>query len=111
MLEGTRVRAKRLRGRAKGMGEGVEYVDESDSDSDYECEDVRLEDSGDEIDGGEEAEGYDDMEVDDGMEGDEMDGDISFERGARSVCYGDYKTPPKKGDPKIGVVEFIDDKT
>ncbi|KAK1380966.1 hypothetical protein POM88_027710 [Heracleum sosnowskyi] len=104
-------KGKAIEGKGKGYGgRGRIYVDESDSDCDsdsnYECEDARLEDSGDEIDGGEEAEGYDDME------GDEMESDdISFERGARSVCYGDYKTPPKKGDPKLGVVEFIDDKT
>ncbi|KAK1392925.1 hypothetical protein POM88_011981 [Heracleum sosnowskyi] len=105
-------KGKVIGGKRKGdRGIGRVYVD--DSDSDYECEDERLEESDDEIEGGEEAEGYDNMEVEDDMEGeDEMEGEENtFKRDARSVCYGDYKTPPKKGDPKLGVVEFIDDQT
>ncbi|KAK1395535.1 hypothetical protein POM88_005398 [Heracleum sosnowskyi] len=53
------------------------------------------------------------MEVDEDMESDEdMEGDeTTFERAARSVCYGDYKKPPQKGEPKLGVVQFVDDKT
>ncbi|KAK1365384.1 hypothetical protein POM88_040945 [Heracleum sosnowskyi] len=100
--------------RKEDGGRGRVSVDESDSDndSDYECEDERLKESDDEIEGGEEADGYDGMEVEDDMEGeDEMGGEYTFERAARIVCFGDYKTPPKKGDPKLGVVEFIDDKT
>nr|XP_017228420.1 PREDICTED: nucleolin-like [Daucus carota subsp. sativus] len=127
---------KGFRGNKMGRGNGgrgsVEEDDDSDSDFEYESENEELDESDEEIDTGDESWDDDDMEGsddddmesgdddsieggddDDNMEGeDEMGNDEATKgRAARSVCYGHYKKPPKKGQPKLGVVEFIDEKT
>ncbi|XP_074335589.1 uncharacterized protein LOC141672810 isoform X2 [Apium graveolens] len=66
----------------------------------------------------EEDHGWEDIE-DDGDEREEEDNDeeqltvsdIRFGRAARRVCEGDYKKKPKLGEPKLGVVNFINKKT
>ncbi|XP_074363645.1 uncharacterized protein LOC141704262 [Apium graveolens] len=54
------------------------------------------------------AEGSDEEQEDD--DAGQSDGVLTFGRAQRSICDGDYKKKPQLGQPKLGVVTFINGK-